>query len=728
MKPQGIKRNLDPDLVPPEVYRPSKKKASLQDLLKYEGFPSEFCPLKLSERTGHRSMPFDQNLDELGTLQLLWDDPIIDAMVVATNKNAIKERNTQEEQTQEEQTQEEQTQEEQTAERTEEQTEEQTQEQTEEQTQVEQRPWKSVEKPEIYRWLGVIIWMGLHPEKVSQTYWNVDLKGAPLHATVVRAMSRTRWEQIYRYLHVCDVEVELQKKANDPTNSTSNRLSAWEKVDGIANCLRTNFKKHWTPGTHVAVDECIARFTGRCADIVNIPTKPTPIGHKIWVLSDGGYVLDFLWHVRGDNKGQGPQGLKPEWNAVKTSKGKRQFPPTQQVVLELVSRMPNEGKHHCVWLDNLFTSEPLLLFLREREVGGAGTVRTGATKAEEIWEKLGEDPPDLPGNPQQAAVSDGGALSNPIPLLDKEEDSRAAKFSSTKTRSKRQASTTRNSTNSSLNEDLKEFANGLHPALATLKKSYNKTLEWGRFFGVTTAEGKVLQFAWRDASVVLFMSTINAPEQTVVRLRKRPSAPNKQVKDVFGSEVVKALEIPGLIDMYNHHMNGVDLADQTRASYAYMRRLRRTWLPLFFYCFETAISNAARLFMDGDKYKVKQSGHRKFREACAVEMMEYGDEKRPLPLQLEKNMQALIDESKACRSSLIQKSCTGKHKIIHEKARACAACTKAQRKATGSAAARKPLAELARAPRSRTPRTRYGCSKCKIFLCQSDRCWKSHAL
>jgi len=706
MKPQGVKRNLDPDLVPPEVYRPSKKKAISQHLLKYEGFPSEFCPLNLSERTGHRNMPFDQNLDEFGTLQLLWGYPIIDAMVVATNKNATRERNTQKEQTQEEQTQE------------------------------EQRPWKPVKTAEIYRWLGVIIWMGLHPEKVTQTYWNIDPKGAPIHASVARAMSRTRWEQIYRYLHVCDVEVELQKKANNSTNSISNRLSAWEKVDGIANYLRTNFKKHWTPGTHVAVDECIARFTGRCADIVNIPTKPTPVGHKIWVLSDSGYVLDFLWHVRGDNKGQGPQGLNPEWNAVKTSIGKRQFPPTQQVVLELISRMPNEGKHHCVWVDNLFTSEPLLLFLRERGVGGAGTVRMGGTKAEETWEKLGEDPLDLPGNPQQAAVSDGGALSNPIPLLNKEKDSRAADhdFSSTtlhQTRSKGQASTARNSTNSALNEDSKEFANGLHPALATLKKSYNKTLEWGRFFGVTTGEGKVLQFAWRDASVVLFMSTINASEQTVVRLRKRPSATTKQVKNVFGDEVVKFLEIPGLIDMYNHHMNGVDLADQTRASYAYMRPLRRTWLPLFFYCFETAISNAAQLFMDGDKDKVKQSGHRKFREACAVEMMEYGDEKRPLPLQLEKNMQALIDESKACRSSPIepiQNSCTGEHKIIHEKARACAACTKARRKATGSAAARgrKLLAELARAPRSRTPRTRYGCSKCKIFLCQSDRCWESH--
>jgi hypothetical protein len=555
--------------------------------------------------------------------------------------------------------------------------------------------------------------MGLHHEKVIDLYWASDPKGGPIHACVVQAMSKTRWEQIYRYFHVCDVEVELQKKADGSTGST---LSAWEKVDGIANHLRTNFKKHWTPGTHVAVDECIARFTGRCADIVNIPTKPTPIGHKIWVLSDSGYVLDFLWHVRGDNSGQGPQGLKPKWNAIKTSAGKRQFPPTQQVVLELISRMPNEGKHHCVWLDNLFTSEALLLFLREREVGGAGTVRMGATKAEETWQGLEED---LPGNPQQAAVSDNRALSIKPP----------------QTRSNKTQTLTAKSSTDSAYEDVKIFANGLHPALATLKKSYNKALEWGRFFGVTTGERKVLQFAWRDASIVLFMSTISAPEQTVVRLRKRPSAATKQVKDVFGGEVLKLLEIPGLIDMYNHHMNSVDLADQKRASYAFTRRLRRTWLPLFFYCFETAITNAAQLFMDGDKEKVKQSGHRKFREACAVKMMEYGDEKRSLPLQLEKNMQVLIDESKSRRSSATQISCTGKHTILHEKARACAACTKARRNATGSAAARKPSGELSesylrgkRAPRSRPPRTRYGCSKCKIFLCQSEECWKSHVL
>jgi transposase IS4-like protein len=188
-------------------------------------------------------MPSDQELDEFETFQLLWGDHIIDKMVVATNKKAANDRNNRSS---------------------------------------KQRVWKPVDRAEIYRWLGTLIWMGLHPEKVTRLYWNSDQNDGPFHICVAQAMSKTRWEQIYRYLHVCDVEVELQRKANNSTNAS--KLSAWEKVDDIATHLRTNFKKYCEPGTHVAVDECIARFTGRCADIVNIPTKPTPIGHKIWVL------------------------------------------------------------------------------------------------------------------------------------------------------------------------------------------------------------------------------------------------------------------------------------------------------------------------------------------------------------------------------------------------------------------------------------------------------------
>jgi hypothetical protein len=123
------------------------------------------------------------------------------------------------------------------------------------------------------------------------------------------------------------------------------------------------------------VGESIQGFTGRCGDTVNIPSKSTPIGIKIWCLADFGYVFDFLWLRRGIKPYQGPQGLRKFWQ-------EHGFAKTQSVVLELVLRMSDQGQSHVIWLDNLFTTQELLSFLRENHVGAAGTVRTGPTKRE----------------------------------------------------------------------------------------------------------------------------------------------------------------------------------------------------------------------------------------------------------------------------------------------------------------------------------------------------------
>jgi hypothetical protein len=37
--------------------------------------------------------------------------------------------------------------------------------------------------------------------------------------------------------------------------------------------------------------------------IINIPTKPTPKGYKIWILGNQGYVLDWLFYAKGAGKG-----------------------------------------------------------------------------------------------------------------------------------------------------------------------------------------------------------------------------------------------------------------------------------------------------------------------------------------------------------------------------------------------------------------------------------------
>ena len=42
---------------------------------------------------------------------------------------------------------------------------------------------------------------------------------------------------------------------------------------------------------------------GYIPKIINIPSKPTLEGFKIWILTNKGYILDFIWHAKGDKKG-----------------------------------------------------------------------------------------------------------------------------------------------------------------------------------------------------------------------------------------------------------------------------------------------------------------------------------------------------------------------------------------------------------------------------------------
>ncbi len=123
---------------------------------------------------------------------------------------------------------------------------------------------------------------------------------------------------------------------------------------------------------------------GRAKEIVNIPSKPTPEGFKIWVLANQGYVLDWVYHAKGQSKGDGPQDICDYWTKDLG------FNQTQAVVLDLVAQEGISRDHsHIVWLDNLFTSARLLARLDDEGFGAAGTVRTTKTSREELEAKEG---------------------------------------------------------------------------------------------------------------------------------------------------------------------------------------------------------------------------------------------------------------------------------------------------------------------------------------------------
>ena len=103
--------------------------------------------------------------------------------------------------------------------------------------------------------------------------------------------------------------------------------NTFTQINELAKHIWLTCRKFYTPGTHFAVNETIQHFMGCAPEIVNIPFKPTPEGFKIWVLVNKGYILDFMWHVKGNK--EGPVDL----DLLFTEKG---FLKTQAVVLNLL--------------------------------------------------------------------------------------------------------------------------------------------------------------------------------------------------------------------------------------------------------------------------------------------------------------------------------------------------------------------------------------------------------
>ena len=91
---------------------------------------------------------------------------------------------------------------------------------------------------------------------------------------------------------------------------------------------------------------------------------------------------------------------------------------------------------------------------------------------------------------------------------------------------------------------------------------------------------------WVDNNVVTMVSNVHYGNEIVQQDRKRPrqtSTNRTHLQTVWGTEAVRKITIPKVIDDYNHWMLGVDKIDQLIAYYRPNLRCRRTWMPMFFH-------------------------------------------------------------------------------------------------------------------------------------------------
>lgn len=354
--------------------------------------------------------------------------------------------------------------------------------------------WEPTCKEEIYLFFGILLYMSHVQVPSIYEYWETS-SANPIHP-ITRFMSRDRFIQLYRRFCTWDT-------SNLSITSVFDKIKSWS--DHIQQISTT----YWKPSSEISVDEAMVRFCGRSSDTVHLPSKPIPIGYKVWVVADSGYFLKWSFHSKGD----GPVEYDPS-----------EYPklaPTQGIVADLLNRLPSppspQHGYHC-FMDNLFSTPELFELLRQRSITATGTTRSSRIDSKQL---------------------------TTLKIDDKSKD----------------------------------------------------IIPWGTVYARKHKTKEVMQLGFKDNAFVLLLSTaFDGWETSVQKLRRQPAKSSTSAKTArvpFQGQATKMLEIPQLIDAYNHHMNGVDIGDQLRSEFQTERRIRRGGQQALLYLFllEVAVTN-----------------------------------------------------------------------------------------------------------------------------------------
>jgi hypothetical protein len=218
------------------------------------------------------------------------------------------------------------------------------------------------------------------------------------------------------------------------------------------------------------------------------------------------------------------------------------------------------------------------------------------------------------------------------------------------------------------------------------------------------------------------MTTVftGADDERVERQRRKPSSRKPEAKPIrqfFGDEAVKIVQIPTVAAAYNEEMNHVDRGDQLRSYYEYRHPLRRgAWQALCWtFLLDVALVNSYLLQRYGQPRWKRYTNHREWRECIYNALFNtYGHES-----QSRKRYRAgeeLDDEGTETRPI--------EHNLVRRKNPVDCVCCQGFRQGqvrSKGQKRRKPLGP-GDANKIRVG-TRYWCSVCQVALCNNDYCW-----
>lgn len=198
---------------------------------------------------------------------------------------------------------------------------------------------------EMEQFIGILLFMGLVKMPAIKMYWAAETR----FAAIADIMSRNRFEQLRKYLHVANNDNTTT--ANDPAHD---KLF---KIRPLLSVLRTNMQET-PPEERHSVDEQMIPFKGRSNLKQYVKGKPHKWGFKVFMRAgESGMMYDFeIYTGKGtcEDFGLGFSG---------------------DIVMALTSELP-EGKNFKLYFDNWFSSLQLAIALKERGIFCVGTIRS----------------------------------------------------------------------------------------------------------------------------------------------------------------------------------------------------------------------------------------------------------------------------------------------------------------------------------------------------------------
>ena len=130
---------------------------------------------------------------------------------------------------------------------------------------------------EAYHYLGCLVYMRIQSLRELHDFWQLKI-------SIACCIS---WDCFIQIQHA----FTIQDSCTSPQQPGD---SWWFRVEPLATTIHEACQKYWTPGAHLAVDECMISYFGHTQHTIKALHKSIKQGYKIWALEELGYIFNWL--------------------------------------------------------------------------------------------------------------------------------------------------------------------------------------------------------------------------------------------------------------------------------------------------------------------------------------------------------------------------------------------------------------------------------------------------